>query len=97
MYRALPVLLGLAACGPIPLAEAERICVDQARLAQQPRGELAVGVGSDGWADVGFEVEVSSDYLAGNDPEAVYIACVRQRAGQMPSRPLSAQPEWTGR
>ena len=97
MHRSLPFLLGLAACGPIPLAEAERICVQQARLAQQPRGELAVGVGSDGWADVGFEVEVTSDYLAGNDPEAVYISCVRRRAGQMPTRPLSAQPEFAGR
>jgi hypothetical protein len=96
MYRSVPFLFGLAACGPIPLTEAERICVQQARLAQQPRGELAVGVGSDGRPDVGFEVEVTSDYLAGSDPEAVYITCVRQRAGQMPSRPLSAQPGWTG-
>jgi hypothetical protein len=96
MHRSVPFLFGLAACGPIPLAEAEGICVQQARLAQQPRGELAVGVGSDGRPDVGFEVEVTSDYLAGNEPEAVYISCVRQRAGQMPSRPLSAQPGWMG-
>lgn len=97
MHRSVPFLLGIAACGPIPLAEAERICVQQARLAQQPRGELAVGTGSSGRLDYEFEVEVTSDYLAGNDPEAVYISCVRQRAGQMPSRPLSAQPEFTGR
>jgi hypothetical protein len=95
MHRSVPFLLGIAACGPVPLAEAERVCVEQARLAKQPRGELAVGVGSDGWSEVGFEVEVTSDYLAGNDPEAVYVSCVRQRAGQMPSRPLSAQPGWT--
>lgn len=96
MHRSLPFLLGVAACGPIPLAEAERICVQQARLAQQPRGEFAVGVDSGGRPEVGFEVEVTSDYLAGNDPEAVYVSCVRQRAGQLPSRPLSAQPGWAG-
>jgi hypothetical protein len=97
MQRALPLLLLLAACGPIPLAEAERQCVERARLAQQPRGEFAVGVGSDGRPSTELSVEVTSDFLAGNDPAAVYDSCVRQRAGQAPSRPLSAQPGWTGR
>lgn len=97
MQRVVPLLLLLAACGPVPLAQAERYCVDRARLAQQPRGEFAVGVGSDGRPSTGFSVEVTSDYLAGNDPAAVYDSCVRQRAGQAPSRPLSAQPGWTGR
>jgi hypothetical protein len=97
MQRAMPLLLVLAACGPIPLAEAERQCVDRARLAQQPRGELAMGVGSGGRRAAEFSVEVTSDFLAGRDPAAVYDSCVRQKAGQPPSRPLSAQPGWTGR
>jgi hypothetical protein len=97
MPRVLPLFLLLAACGPVPLAQAERYCVDRARLTQQPRGEFAVGVGSDGRPNTGFSVEVTSDFLVGNDPAAVYDSCVRQRAGQAPSRPLSAQPGWTGR
>jgi hypothetical protein len=97
MQRAAPFLLLLAACGPVPLDQAERYCVERARLAQQPRGEVAFGVGSDGKPDTAFAIEVSSDFLAGNDPSAVYESCVRQRAGQSPSRPLSAQPGWTGR
>ena len=97
MHRALSLLLLLCACGPIPLDVAERQCVERARLAQQPRGELAVGVGSGGRPSTEFSVEVTSDFLAGNDPTAVYEACVRQKAGQAPSRPLSAQPGWIGR
>jgi hypothetical protein len=93
----LAALTALAACGPIPLAEAERQCVERARLAQQPRGELAVGVGSGGRTSTELSFEVTSDFIAGNDPAAVYDSCVRQRAGQPPSRPLSAQPGWTGR
>jgi hypothetical protein len=90
-------LLALAACGPIPLAEAERQCVERARLAQQPRGEIAMGVGSGGRRSTEFSIEVTSDFIAGKDPAAVYNSCVWQRAGQPPSRPLSAQPGWTGR
>jgi hypothetical protein len=98
MQRAAALLLLLpAACGPLPLAEAERQCVERARLAQQPRGEFAVGVGSGGRRATEFSVEISSDYLAGRNPSDVYELCVRQRAGQPPSRPLAAQPGWTGR
>jgi hypothetical protein len=97
MPRAVPLLLLLAACGPVPLDQAERYCVERARLAQQPRGEVGIGVGSDGQRSSAFAIEVSSDFLLGKDPSAVFDACVRQRAGQLPSRPLSAQPGWTGR
>jgi hypothetical protein len=96
MRRTVPLLFCLAACGPVPLSVAERDCVERARLAQQPRGELAIGVGSGGRSATEFSVEVTSDFLAGRDPVAVYESCVRQRAGQPPSRPLSAQPGWTG-
>jgi hypothetical protein len=97
MRCALPLLLLLAACGPIPVAEAERQCVERARLAEQPRGELAIGVGSGGQREAGLSVEVSGDFLAGRDPGAVFDSCVRGRSGQAPSRPLSAQPDWAGR
>jgi hypothetical protein len=91
------VLLGfLAACGPMTLAEAERQCFERARLAQQPRGEVSVGVGSGGRAAGGIELNVSSDYLLGRDPSAVYETCVVSKSGEPPSRPLYARPDWKG-
>jgi hypothetical protein len=89
----LPVLV-LAACGPISVEEAERQCFERARLAQQPRGEIAVGMNSDGKAGGAFEVEISGDYLAGRDPAAVYETCVTAKSGEPPSRPLYARPDW---
>ena len=86
-------LLLLAACGPIPLADAERICIDQARLAQQPRGSIGMGIGSGGRTAANFDVTVTSDYLFRRDPDVVYGDCVRARAGQSPSRPFSSLPQ----
>lgn len=87
---------GLAACGPVSLAQAERDCLQRARLAQQPRGEVALGASSDGRTSGSLEVTVTSDYIMGRDPSAVYDACVLQRAGVPPSRPLYSFPEWKG-
>lgn len=87
----LAALLTLAACGPIPLAQAEAECLERARLAEAPRGKISFGVSSDG-PYTGAEVEVSSDYLQGKDPSQVYDQCVYQRAGQMPSRPYHSLP-----
>lgn len=94
MRKALAVLLlGLSACGPIPVQQAEDQCVEKARLAQQPRGEVGIGISSDGPA-ANAEVTISSDFLLGRDPSAVYDACVVQKSGQMPTRPLTAHPDW---
>lgn len=91
------VLLGfLAGCGPTTLAQAERQCFERARLAQQPRGEVSVGVGSGGRVAGGIELNVSSDYLLGRDPSAVYETCVVSKSGEPPSRPLYARPDWKG-
>jgi hypothetical protein len=87
---------GLAACGPVPLAQAERECYQRARLAQQPRGEIAVGAGTNGRTSGSLELTVTSDYIMGRDPSAVYDACVMQRAGVPPSRPLYSFPDWKG-
>lgn len=78
------------------LAQAERQCFERARLAQQPRGEVSLGMNSEGKAAGGFELEISSDYLMGRDPAAVYETCVMQKAGQAPSRPLYQMPGWKG-
>jgi len=93
MKRALPLLLLLAACGPMALPDAERACVADAQLAQHPRGEVGLGMGSDGRTAAHFELNISSDYLMQRDPDQVFAACVQSRAGQQPSRPFSAMPE----
>lgn len=90
---ALPLLL-LSACGPMPLAQAERECLQDARLAKQPRGQVAVVVNNKGQVATGLTVGISSDYLAGRDPAAVYDSCVQRKAGVAPSRPLYSFPEW---
>ena len=92
----LSVLLMLAACGPMTLAEAERQCFERARLAKQPRGAVTVGAGSGGRTSAGLELHVSSDFLMGNDPSAVYESCVMSKTGQAPTIPLYARPDWKG-
>lgn len=86
----------LTACGPISVAEAERQCFERARLAQQPRGAVTVGASSDGRTSAGLELHVSSDFLTGKDPSAVYETCVMAKTGQPPTRPLYARPDWKG-
>lgn len=88
--------LALLACGPIPVERAERQCLERARLAQQPRGEVNLGVGSGGRTSAGIELTVTSDYIMGRDPSAVYDLCVQQKSGQPPTRPLYSFPEWRG-
>lgn len=95
-FLTLAVATGLVACGPVTLAQAEKECFQRARLAQQPRGEVALGASSDGRTSGSLEVTVTSDYIMGRDPAAVYDACVMQRAGVPPSRPLYSFPEWKG-
>lgn len=91
---------GIAACGPVPVAQAERICLEDARAATGPRTEVALGVGSDGHRVRpmgGISVSISSDYIAGRDPAVVYQDCVLRRSGQVPTRPLYEQPGYRGR
>ncbi|MGQ0564690.1 MAG: hypothetical protein ACT4OK_06425 [Gemmobacter sp.] len=92
--RVAPLVL-LAACAPIPVERAERLCVDDARLATGPRGTFGVGIGSDGPSAM-LDVTVSSDYLSGRDPAQVFAACVRRRSGQPPTKALYDQPAWRG-
>jgi hypothetical protein len=96
MTRLAPLLVLLAACGPVPVEQAERACLQDARLAQRPRGELGIAVGSGGRVRVGGQIDVSSDFLLGRDPSDVFARCVLRRSGQMPTRPLSAMPGWEG-
>ena len=92
----LPALLVLAACGPMSMETAERQCFERARLAERPRGEIAVGATSDGRRGAGVTLDISSDFLLGKDPSAVYESCVMSKTGQPPSRPLYMRPDWKG-
>jgi hypothetical protein len=92
--RVAPLVL-LAACGPISLPHAEQQCFDEARLAKAPRGEVAIGAGTGG-ARARVTLDITSDFLAGRDPSAVYDQCVVRRSGQLPSRPLYSRPDWKG-
>ncbi|MDP2063658.1 MAG: hypothetical protein Q8J98_11225 [Phaeovulum sp.] len=92
---ALIALLLLAACGPVPLHQAETECLEEARLAAQPRGEVGFGAGTGGAG--GFaNITISSDYLLGRDPAAVFDACVINKSGQRPSQPLYSRSDWKG-
>jgi hypothetical protein len=89
-------LMLLAACGPISLRDAERLCFDRARLAEAPRGEIGVGASTNGRAGVRGEVTITSDYLRGADPEAVYNTCVVRKTGQNPQRSYASFPDRRG-
>lgn len=91
MKRVIPLLM-LAACGPISVQDAERQCFERARLAQQPRGEVAIGVNSDGSVGAGLDLTVTSDFLTGKDPAAVFESCVMAKSGEVPTRPFYQMP-----
>ncbi|WP_410216886.1 hypothetical protein [Paracoccus sp. (in: a-proteobacteria)] len=96
-----PLLAVLVACGPIPVDQAEQVCLRDAELAQRPRGNVALGVGSGsggGTRSFGrIEVEMSGDYLMNRDPAQVFDRCVMSRSGQPPRQGLAQQPGWRGR
>ncbi len=96
VFALLASAVPLAACGPVTVQQAERQCFERARLTAGPRGEVGVGVDSNGRVGTNIEVTVSSDYLAGRDPSDVFNSCVYQKSGQPPSRPLYSFPEWKG-
>lgn len=81
--------LVMAACAPVLMdpAAAARLCEDRARAAQGPTGRVTLGVNSQDGGFGGAEIGLSSDYLAGRDPLAVYEQCVFDRTGQAPIRP----------
>lgn len=100
MLRALCLTLlalpPLAACAPLPVDQAERLCVEEANLARRPRGKAGAGIGSGGKPVGVLDVTISADFLLGRDPAQVYDACVKARSGQIPARPLDDQPGWVG-
>ena len=90
------VPVALMSCGPVPVQQAERQCFERARLAQAPRGEVGFGIGSGGRTAGNIEINVSSDFILGRDPSAVFDSCVMQKSGVAPTRSLMSFPEWRG-
>lgn len=77
------------ACTPVLMdaARAADLCEKRARAAQGPTGSVTVGVNSNSGGFTRTEIGLSSDFLTGRDPMAVYQECVYQRTGQAPIRP----------
>ena len=90
---ALTPLFPLAACGPVPLEQAEQQCLEQARAAMGPTGSASVAIDSHGNVATGFTLGISSDYLLGRDPQKVYDECVYRMSGQMPTVKLYIPPK----
>ncbi len=98
-YLALALVGTVAACGPVPVEQAEATCLRDAEMAVRPQTNVAVGIGTGSSGTRGFgsvSVDLSGDYLMGRDPSQVYDRCVQRRSGQPPRRPLTDQPGWTG-
>lgn len=86
-----PIAL-LLACGPIPVQQAERACLERARLAQKPEASVFLGVNNRGEVLKGGSFGISTDYIAGRDPAAVFNECVKSRSGQFPTRSFTEFP-----
>ncbi len=93
MTRTLPIalllILALTGCATPYLTpeRAAQICEVRARAAQGPTGSITLGVNSRSGPLAGAQIGVTSDFLQGRDPLAVYEECVYQRSGQAPIRP----------
>ena len=91
--RLIPPILALlaltTACTPLTMSpeRAADVCEAQARAAQGPTGQIAIGVNSNSGPFANAEIGISADYLAGRDPVAVYTQCVIDRTGAGPIRP----------
>ena len=80
------VLGGLAACGPINPELAAQRCEERARAAQGPTGKVTLGVNSNSGGFARANLGISSDFIQGLDPEAVYDRCVLELTGELPIR-----------
>jgi len=87
--------LFLATCGPMTVERAERECFSRAYHAAGPRGMVKVGAGSGG-ASAALDLTITTDFIQGKDPSALYDACVYRKSGQPPRQPLYTRPDWKG-
>ncbi len=82
----LPIVL--VACDiPVDPAHAADDCEARARAAQGPQGTLTLGANNNTGPFASASVGISSDFLRGSDPVALYESCVFQKTGALPIRP----------
>lgn len=86
---AICALMWLAACDlpPPDPAVVANDCEDRARAAQGPTGSVTVGTNNRSGNFGEINLGVSSDFIRGRDPVAVYEECVIARTGEAPIRP----------
>lgn len=84
---AMTCLALLSACVPISREAAADRCEDRARAAQAPEAEVQIGTNSRTGAFVNGSIGISSDFIRGSDPLAVYQSCVVNLTGEPPIRP----------
>ena len=82
----------LLACGPASVQQAERDCLERARMAEKPQASVFIGVNNKGEVLKGGSFGVTTDFLAGRDPSSVFNECVKSRSGQFPTRSYSEFP-----
>ena len=58
--------------------------METARAATTPTGTAAIGVNSHGKVSTSLSIGISTDYIAGRDPDEVYERCVVRRSGSKP-------------
>jgi len=61
-------------------------CEARARAAQGPTGEVVFGVNNRTGASTSASIGISSDFMQGRDPNAVYDRCVLEMTGAGPIR-----------
>lgn len=88
-FALLMICLLAVACGPQRMSpnRAYDQCSERARQAAGPTGRIGIGVGSEGLA-TDLDLTITSDFIAGRDPNIVYENCFRQLTGAGPTRPL---------
>lgn len=92
---AFPALLTLAACGPMTVERAERLCFDRVNATRPLSGEAGLGMTSDGFRSRA-KVRINLGTGMTGDPSAAYDRCVYDNTGRMPTRPLHARTDWRG-
>ena len=80
----LAITLGACTANLVSVEEAMEDCMETARAATTPTGTAAIGVNSRGKVSTSFSIGISTDYIAGRDPDEVYERCVVRRSGSKP-------------
>ena len=81
----------IAGCNnePVSVQRAMAQCMEPTRKASGPTGTFGIGADSGKGLSTTFSIELSTDYLAGRNPDEVFDECVVSRSGSAPDRSYS--------